>query len=139
MTKECSSCFLIKQETEFNKRFKSKDGLQFICKSCQSDLNKNKYISDKKIGIDKDVKRNQTLKSIKKKLSRAIKVRSNCLIDYIQLDINELIRSFELSGFSYDTYGKRWGIYLIKDISNFTNQYESINYKNLKASLIPQR
>ena len=39
--KECSRCHRVLPESEFYKNISSKDGLQFWCKSCSNDYDKN--------------------------------------------------------------------------------------------------
>ena len=41
--KQCTKCKQWKDESEFNKRKDSKDGLRTECKICQRDYNKNYY------------------------------------------------------------------------------------------------
>jgi len=52
--KYCSSCRKVKWKTEFHKKQKSKDGLQYICKSCQAKMVEGK--NKNKIDIDEEVK-----------------------------------------------------------------------------------
>lgn len=134
--KECSNCFQVKSDTEFNKRFKSKDGLQFICKPCQSEANKRKYLLDREFQIKKETKRDLQLKGIKKRLSRAIKNKSNCLIDYIGIPIDQLIEVCSNLGFSHNDYGKSWGLFLKEGSSIFKDKLNSIHHSNLEPRLI---
>lgn len=46
--KQCAICNKIKSKTEFYAQKKSKDGLQYKCKACQSQYLKDHYASDKK-------------------------------------------------------------------------------------------
>lgn len=45
-TKKCSGCGLELPLTEFNKKRRSKDGLQEKCRKCFSEYNKKRYASD---------------------------------------------------------------------------------------------
>lgn len=45
-TKKCTKCGRELPVTEFNKNRNSKDGLQYICRSCFSEYNKARYASD---------------------------------------------------------------------------------------------
>lgn len=45
MTKECSKCKQMKDESKFSKRWRSDDGLEHWCKSCHSEYNKEHRIA----------------------------------------------------------------------------------------------
>jgi len=38
--KKCNRCELVKDESEFNKNKRSKDGLHFVCKTCKHEIDK---------------------------------------------------------------------------------------------------
>ena len=55
--KTCIKCKIKKEETEFNKSSRRKDGLQCECRVCQNNTAKNYYNANKTVLIDKATSR----------------------------------------------------------------------------------
>ena len=88
MSKECNKCLIEKPVSEFNKARGFKDGLQYICRPCNSRVNKE-YYSNKEVKVAKakaHLARKRTFSY--RNLYLRKKHQSACLGLYFDLDEN---------------------------------------------------
>lgn len=131
--KECNNCFEFKDFDKFNKRAKSPDGLQFICKKCQSELFKENYDINKEEFASKRKSEVPEYKAAKRKFRDCFVKKSNKLDSYIGISINDLVLKFESLGFKHSEYGKTWAIRLKMPVSSFYDKFSAFKQENLEC------
>lgn len=77
--KKCNRCDLKKELSEFNKRSRSKDGLDNKCKKCTSKINKERYIKNREILLSKSKKRKRDNANPNSKRRIIKRLKEQCL------------------------------------------------------------
>lgn len=109
--KKCSKCYFVKDNSEFNKRNKSKDGLTPKCKNCISIYNKTRYIySKEELKLDSKLYYVENKEKVRKRQEeynkKTRKIQSANMLNRLHTD-NLFKLSFSLRQLIYNSLKKK--------------------------------
>jgi len=140
MEKLCRICKTIKPLDDFNKKTRSKDGYQRICKDCSSSVARSGYIHNKEGRLNQvkkwqKIHRPQMLANMQEYSRKPINRLFRSLKGHPQCSREELRAFLEKSfsgDISWDNYGIKWKIGYKLPKEKFANLDEYYHYTNIK-------